>query len=101
EFPPFITGGLGTACHGLTKALSRNGFHITFVLPKPVDKDYQPHFLKMLCPKIEEPFKEENSALLTQNYLRRLNDKFCGRVTFKTAASMLRSPYKASLEGGS
>ncbi|MEI6274080.1 MAG: glycogen/starch synthase, partial [Phycisphaerae bacterium] len=21
EFPPFITGGLGTACYGLTKAL--------------------------------------------------------------------------------
>ncbi len=23
EFPPFISGGLGTACHGLTRALSR------------------------------------------------------------------------------
>ena len=25
EFPPFITGGLGTACHGLTKALDVRG----------------------------------------------------------------------------
>jgi len=33
EFPPFISGGLGTACYGLTKALSRQGTEITFVLP--------------------------------------------------------------------
>lgn len=33
EFPPFISGGLGTACHGLTKAMSRLGTEITFVLP--------------------------------------------------------------------
>jgi glycogen(starch) synthase len=34
EFPPFISGGLGTACHGLTKAMGRLGVHIAFVLPK-------------------------------------------------------------------
>ncbi|MEM7230177.1 MAG: glycosyltransferase [Planctomycetota bacterium] len=34
EFPPFITGGLGTACFGLTKALDRMGVEVTFVLPK-------------------------------------------------------------------
>ena len=34
EFPPFITGGLGTACFGLTKALDRLGVETTFVLPK-------------------------------------------------------------------
>ena len=33
EFPPFKTGGLGTACYGLAKGLSRNGVHITFVMP--------------------------------------------------------------------
>lgn len=33
EFPPFISGGLGTACYGLTKAMSRQGTEITFVLP--------------------------------------------------------------------
>ncbi len=34
EFPPFITGGLGTACHGLTKALSDLGTEVLFVLPR-------------------------------------------------------------------
>ncbi len=33
EFPPLSTGGLGTACYGLTKSLSRKGLEITFVLP--------------------------------------------------------------------
>ena len=39
EFPPFITGGLGTACLGLTKALDRLGVNTTFVLPKSTPED--------------------------------------------------------------
>lgn len=35
EFPPHITGGLGTACYGLTKALSAiDGCEVIFVVPK-------------------------------------------------------------------
>ncbi len=37
EFPPFIAGGLGTACFGLTRALDRLGHRILFILPQPVD----------------------------------------------------------------
>ena len=33
EYPPHIAGGLGTACEGLTRALSRNGANISFILP--------------------------------------------------------------------
>ena len=36
EFPPFISGGLGTACYGLTKALSGIGTDVIFVLPRPI-----------------------------------------------------------------
>jgi glycogen(starch) synthase len=36
EFPPFISGGLGTACYGLTQGLSQLGTEITFVLPHEV-----------------------------------------------------------------
>ena len=38
EFPPMSSGGLGTACYGLTKALSRKGIGITFVLPYSSDE---------------------------------------------------------------
>ncbi len=34
EFPPHITGGLGTACYGLTKSLSKLGISVVFVVPK-------------------------------------------------------------------
>lgn len=35
EFPPHISGGLGTACYGLTKGLSSiDNLEITFVVPK-------------------------------------------------------------------
>lgn len=34
EFPPHISGGLGTACYGLTKALLRHGVDVIFVVPK-------------------------------------------------------------------
>ncbi len=33
EFPPHNSGGLGTACYGLTKGLSQNGIEVTFVVP--------------------------------------------------------------------
>lgn len=44
EFPPHISGGLGTACHGLTKSLA--GFddvEITFVVPKAWGDEDQPN----------------------------------------------------------
>lgn len=35
EFPPHISGGLGTACYGLTRGLAQlDNTHVTFVVPK-------------------------------------------------------------------
>ncbi|OFZ20939.1 MAG: hypothetical protein A2202_02095 [Bdellovibrionales bacterium RIFOXYA1_FULL_36_14] len=34
EFPPHISGGLGTACFGITNALATKNVKITFVIPK-------------------------------------------------------------------
>ncbi len=34
EFPPHISGGLGTACYGLTKGLLQNDVDVLFVVPK-------------------------------------------------------------------
>jgi glycogen(starch) synthase len=39
EFPPHISGGLGTACHGLTNAMQAWSQHrLRFVLPRTVEK---------------------------------------------------------------
>jgi glycogen synthase len=34
EFPPYVSGGLGTACHGLTRAMSHLPTSVLFMLPK-------------------------------------------------------------------
>ena len=34
EFPPHISGGLGTACYGLSKALAQSGTEVLFVVPR-------------------------------------------------------------------
>ncbi|MCW5766326.1 MAG: glycogen/starch synthase, partial [Phycisphaeraceae bacterium] len=49
EFPPFISGGLGTACHGLTKALDARGHEIVFVLPRAVDRSHASH-IRLISP---------------------------------------------------
>ena len=33
EFPPYISGGLGTACYGMTKGLAANDVDVLFVMP--------------------------------------------------------------------
>jgi len=43
EFPPHISGGLGTACYEITRTLSRHGADIVFVVPRaepPVAKTH-------------------------------------------------------------
>ncbi len=41
EFPPHISGGLGTACFGLTKGLARHEVEIIFVVPKAYGDENQ------------------------------------------------------------
>ena len=43
EFPPFNKGGLGTACHGLTKSMTEKGINVTFVMPRVADKAEPTH----------------------------------------------------------
>ena len=41
EFPPHISGGLGTACFGLTKGLAKHQVNIRFVVPKAYGDENQ------------------------------------------------------------
>lgn len=41
EFPPHISGGLGTACFGLTKGLARHDVEVIFVVPKAFGDENQ------------------------------------------------------------
>lgn len=54
EFPPFISGGLGTACYGLTKAMSGIGTDVLFVLPRPVSTPFSTH-VRLMSPRPGSP----------------------------------------------
>ncbi len=82
EFPPVISGGLGTACYGLTKAMDRRGIEVTFVLPAIVDSSYTTH-VKLLGPGCK-PSPVVQSPAPKYNELQ--------NVTFRTIASPLQ-PY--------
>ncbi len=69
EFPPFISGGLGTACYGLTRAMARLGVEITFVLPKAVDAEYSTH-VKMLSPGSTIPRRTTHHSLSESRNVR-------------------------------
>ncbi len=51
EFPPYMSGGLGTAVDGLTKSLVAQGHEVIFVLPHPVDEHHQSH-VELIGPRI-------------------------------------------------
>ncbi|MFM1935516.1 MAG: hypothetical protein RI990_475 [Planctomycetota bacterium] len=61
EFPPFITGGLGTACHGLTRALDAKGVDVTFVLPKGVAGEHASH-VRLVAPGLHTEGPELRTA---------------------------------------
>lgn len=76
EFPPYSSGGLGTACYGLTRSLVKRGAHITFVLPYHDGSDVG--FLNLVSANIT--FKQVASPLRpyltsTQYLLDRRNAK--------------------------
>lgn len=48
EFPPRISGGLGTACAGMVEALARAGHQVTFVLPDTVALERRPN-VEFVC----------------------------------------------------
>jgi glycogen(starch) synthase len=43
EYPPHISGGLGTACEGLTRALASRGIDIDFLVPRLYGEENAPH----------------------------------------------------------
>ena len=80
EFPPYISGGLGTACYGLTKAMDQLGIEVIFCLPKAVGPQYAAH-VKLLSPGTDSSISAKLS--LFKN------------ITFRTISSALQ-PYSTA-----
>jgi glycosyltransferase involved in cell wall biosynthesis len=86
EFPPFISGGLGTACQGIVRGLLKNGVDVSFVLPTTRGRKAIDDF--RIIPADQVPFLERD---ITD--VRQLKDRFkVIDLKFKT----LLSPYFTS-----
>jgi len=85
EFPPFISGGLGTACYGLTKAISKLGTEIVFVLPRAAQSSHSSH-VKMLS---------------AEGYIKTEELSDFQNVRFKAIVSPLRPYIPSQVHGGS
>ncbi|MDQ3439080.1 MAG: glycosyltransferase [Planctomycetota bacterium] len=84
EFPPFISGGLGTACYGLTKAMSSIGTDIMFVLPRPVTTPFSTH-LQLVSPRADSPLASPSTEFRLDEF---------EHVTFRTVGANLDDPYQ-------
>jgi glycosyltransferase involved in cell wall biosynthesis len=87
EFPPFISGGLGTACYGLTKAMSGIGTDVIFVLPRPVSTPFSTH-VRLVSPRAGSPLAGPSTEFRLDEF---------DHVTFRTVNAQL-SPYKTTDE---
>ena len=94
EFPPFISGGLGTACYGLTKALSGQQIDVTFVLPKAIGPDYTSH-VRLLSPQSPRPVEgaESPQSMASRHELDPVE---FANVQFKAVPSRMVSPYQSA-----
>ena len=54
EYPPHISGGLGTACEGLTKALAPLDVRIDFVVPHLFGQESAAH-MRLASPEVQLP----------------------------------------------
>src|SRR3954464_11223033 len=88
EFPPFISGGLGTACYGLTKAMSSLGTDIMFVLPRPVSTPFSTH-VRLVSPRPGSPLARPTTELRLDEF---------DHVTFRTIDSALANPYTSAAD---
>jgi len=87
EFPPFISGGLGTACHGLTKAMSSLGLQVTFVVPQPVESNLSTH-VKMLSPL---QCRKQNTSSSISTPRETETEKTITNVSFRHIPSALKA----------
>lgn len=88
EFPPFISGGLGTACYGLTRAMSALGNDVMFVLPRPISTPFSTH-VRLVTPKPGSPLASPDTEMRLDEF---------ERVTFRTVNADIRSPYVSAAE---
>ena len=118
EFPPHISGGLGTACLGIAQGLAKNDVEVLFVMPKAsgdedasaakiINEDFWKHinFMEIgsnLVPYLDpETFARERDAYLKAGENRErisYHNKF--QFSGKYGANLMEEVYRYALVAG-
>ena len=103
EYPPHISGGLGTACEGLTRALARRGIQIDFMVPKLYGQEDAPH-MQMLGAASARPFPVSgqhapDEVLEPLSALVAAEPSLASDDVFTSALAAAKAKVKAGLEG--
>jgi glycosyltransferase involved in cell wall biosynthesis len=85
EYPPFNSGGLGTACHGLTNALADRDVDVAFVLPRKVT---------VSSSKIKMAFAD--NRYIDNEYTRYLFNPYISTSLFETIRKKLKVEHQVS-----
>jgi len=103
EFPPHVTGGLGTHCWNLTKAMSKLAVKIFFVTPHPISCKID-RSLHIISLNISQKFKEKGRIISYGHYFKdkiRLYNKLIKPIIEKTEFDIIhcqdRMPIKAAV----
>ena len=77
EFPPHITGGLGTACFGLVKGLGKQGVDVIFVVPRAYGDE------------VKEGFRLVNASDMVLDFSKTVYQEHWNRIKFMEIGSNL------------
>ncbi len=87
EFPPFISGGLGTACRGLTDAMRRLETRILFVLPRSIESQGHAYSSE----EVETP-----DAMSRTGDTADISGQPAGEIELAPVQSEITNPYRAA-----
>ncbi|MFB3925767.1 MAG: glycosyltransferase family 4 protein [Syntrophales bacterium] len=104
EFPPHISGGLGTACFGITKGLTHRGVEVIFVLPRIKGERRSSHVRLISASEVpvcakqieEDPFVRKMDVRLIDSILK----PYLGEQQYRAILSGLRLEKTERKTGG-
>jgi len=97
EFPPYMSGGLGTACLGITQALAEEQVEIIFVMPgSQIPDDEQ--FIRFIGPDILRSEETSSSRKGRDPFLKRITvnsplTPYLNARTYRIPAETAGSPF--------
>lgn len=74
EYPPYVTGGLGTHCYYLTRALAKLPVKVYFITPHPIHK--KRGNLEIIGLDISQKFKENSRIVSYGRYFKQKVDLY-------------------------